>query len=148
MLESSDKNVEEGVRGVGNHGALNANRKLLGGGGRKHWGGIYEQVTDVTRMPSTAPIPTTRPLYTVAAAFNTLCVHENKACCKIAASIGLSCIVFKYLLKIRLTQYIVNSISYGRCKINFVNGVRSFINKIIKNCTISIVWTFEICWQK
>jgi hypothetical protein len=59
MLEASDKNVEEGVRGAGNHGAVNANRKLLGGGGRKHWGGggIFEQVTDVTRMPSTAPTP-------------------------------------------------------------------------------------------
>jgi hypothetical protein len=95
MLESSDKNVEEGVRerGAGNHGALNANRKLLGGGGRKHSAkgeGIYEQVTDVTRMPSTAPTPSTRPLYTVTAAFNTLCVHQNKACCKFGTSIGLS----------------------------------------------------------
>jgi len=124
MLESSDKNVEEGVRerGAGNHGALNANRKLLGGGGRKHSAegeGIYEQVTDVTRMPSTAPTPSTRPLYTVTAAFNTLCVHQNKACCKIVTYIGLSYVVFKYPLKIFLTQYILNTISYGRCKINF-----------------------------
>jgi hypothetical protein len=80
MLESSDKNVEKGVRGGGNHGALNANRKLSGGGGRKHRG-IYEQVTDVTRLPSTTPpqslVQTTRPLYTVSSALNTLCVYEN-----------------------------------------------------------------------
>ena len=113
----------EWERGAGNHGALNANRKLLGGGGRKHIAegeGIYEQVTDVTRMPSTAPPPSvaTRPLYTVTAAFNTVCLHQNKACCKIVTSIGISYFVFKYPLKILLTQYILNTISYGRCKIN------------------------------
>jgi hypothetical protein len=135
MLESSDKNVEEGVRRAGNHGALNANRKLLGGGGRKHWGGFMNKLRTWLACPAPPPTPTTRPLYTVTAAFNTLCVHQNKACCKIVASTGLSYIVRKYLLKIRLTQYVLISISYGRCKINFVNTVMLFINKIIKNCS-------------
>jgi hypothetical protein len=81
MLESSDKNVEEGVEGDCNQGALNANRKLSGGGGRKHRG-IYEQVTDVPRLPSTAPPPpraaqTTGLLYTLSSALNTLCVYEK-----------------------------------------------------------------------
>jgi hypothetical protein len=45
------KTLWGGVRGSGNQGALNANRKLSGGGGGRKHQGIYEQVTDVTRLP-------------------------------------------------------------------------------------------------
>jgi hypothetical protein len=76
------------VRGSGNHGALNANRKLSGGGGgggRKHRG-IYEQVTDVTRLPTTAPLhrpppQTSDPLYTASTTLNAPRAYKNEEAC-------------------------------------------------------------------